>query len=218
MNPSNEDPKPTDNAELLKQQAPAGGPGCGCHAAANPAKTRWTIGLLVLAAAGVMVARAITRNGGTQPLAASPGFAVPALAASDANSSSASQGTETSVGTMLGAFSELNSVATKTDAVLLFVPGKENSDSVPAAPMRAAARTIETQGLKCGLFTLKAGTPDYDAIARQVAVPAVLAMVRGRGMVPVSGDVTETKPVQGFVAASRAGSCAGGSCGPGCGQ
>ena len=70
-------------------------------------------------------------------------------------------------------------------------------------------------GLKCGLFTLKAGSRDYDQIAAQMSVPGVLAMVKGRGMSAVSGDITEAKLVQGFVAASSAGGC-GPSAGAGC--
>jgi hypothetical protein len=82
--------------------------------------------------------------------------------------------------------------------------------------MRGAARTIESKaGLKCGLFTLKAGSRDYDQIAAQMSVPGVLAMAKGRGMSAVSGDITESKLLQGFVAASSAGGC-GPSAGAGC--
>ena len=75
---------------------------------------------------------------------------------------------------------------------------------------------IEAQGQKIGLFTLKTDSPDYAQVAAQISVPCVLAMVKGRGMIPVSGDITETKLIQGFVAASSS----GGGCGPasgGCG-
>jgi len=70
-------------------------------------------------------------------------------------------------------------------------------------------------GLKCGLFTLKAGTRDYDQLAAQMAVPGVIALVKGKGMRGMSGDITEAKLVQGFVAASSAGGC-GPSAGAGC--
>jgi hypothetical protein len=81
--------------------------------------------------------------------------------------------------------------------------------------MKGAARTIEAQGKKIGLFTLKPGSPDYDQIAKQMSVPGVLTIVKGRGMSAVSGDITEAKLVQGFVAASSAGGC-GPSAGAGC--
>jgi hypothetical protein len=117
---------------------------------------------------------------------------------------------ETSVVTSIGAIAELNTVATNLDAVFVFLPGKESISAV--TPMQNAARTIESKGLKCGLFSLKAGSRDYNQIATQMSLPGVLAMVKGRGTSAISGDITETKLVQGFVAASSAGKCcAGGS-------
>ena len=67
---------------------------------------------------------------------------------------------------------------------------------------------IEAQGKKIGLFNLKPGSRDYDQIAKQMPVPGVLTIVKGHGMSAVSGEITEAKLVQGFVAASSA------SCGP----
>ena len=82
--------------------------------------------------------------------------------------------------------------------------------------MEAAANTISAKGSnKVSLFTLKTDSPDYEQIATQVTVPGVLALVKGRGMKAASGEITETKLVQAFVAASSAGSC--GSGGGGCG-
>lgn len=217
MNAPNEEQKNdanSKNPELPGQQAASCGAGCGCHSAAGPGKTRWVIGLVVLAAAGVMAARAITGSGGTQSSAAASGFAVPDIGAGSTNSGTSEAGAEKSLGPTLGALSELNTVAAKTDAVFIFVPGKEGSGAAAAAPMRAAVRIVETQGLKCGLFTLQPGCKDYDAIIKQVTAPTVLALVKGGSMVLISGEITETKLVQGFVAASRAGSCSGSTCGP----
>jgi len=223
MNTPNEDGKQNDNMELLKQQASACDPGCGCHATASPGKTRWVIGAIVLVAAGVMVARAMIKTDAmsTQPSAAA--FADPVASQTAAgtggttrNSGVATAAAETSVGTPLGAFSELNTVAAKTDAVFIFVPGKEGvSGNCPSAPMKGAVRIIESKGLKCGLFTLKAGSRDYDQIAAQMPVPGVLAMAKGRGMSAVSGDITEAKLLQGYVAACNPAAC-GPSAGAGC--
>jgi len=128
----------------------------------------------------------------------------------------AGQVTETSVGTTLGAFAELNTAAAKTDAVFVFLPAREGTSAKPpSAPMKAAARTIEAKGFKCALFTLKPGSRDYDQIAKQMSVPGVVALVKGRGMSAVSGDITEAKLLQGYVAASSAGGC-GPSAAPGC--
>jgi MYXO-CTERM domain-containing protein len=220
MNLPNEDSKPTDNTELTKPPAASCGPGCGCHATGTPGKTRWVIGVIVLAAAGVMVVRTMIKSDGASSRISAPAFA--ALGASptttgesgpDTNSRTAAPSAGTSVVTSIGAIAELNTVATNLDAVFIFLPGKEGiSVNPPLTPMQGAARTIEFKGLKCGLFTLKAGSRDYDQIAGQISLPGVLAMVKGRGMSAISGDITETKLVQGYVAASSAGGCcAGGS-------
>jgi MYXO-CTERM domain-containing protein len=222
MNLPNEDSKPSDNMELPKPRAASCGPGCGCHATDTPGKTRWVIGAIVLAAAGVMVVRAMIKSGEASAQTTTPAFA--SLAAlptpagdggSATNSSTSAPTTEKSV-EPIRTLSELNTVATNLDAVFVFLPGKEGtSANSPSTPMKNAARTIEAQGKKIGLFTLKAGSSDYDQIAGQISLPAVLAMVKGRGMNAISGDITETKLVQGFLAASSAGGC-GPSAGAGC--
>lgn len=125
---------------------------------------------------------------------------------------------DTSAGTSIGAFAELNTVAAMNDAVFVYLPGKhETSANPPWTPMQAAARTIQSKaGLQCGLFILKAGSPDYTQVAAQVPLPGILALVKGRGMRAITGDITEEKLIQGFVAASSAGGCgaSGGGCGP----
>lgn len=218
MNTPNKNDKPTDNMELLKQQAADCGPGCACNATGTPGKTRWVIGAIVLIAAGVLVVRAMIKSDGAATQATVPAFAAlttaPASAGDSAtvtNAVAAAPANETSVGTSIGALAELNTVAAKTDAVFIFLPGKDGAaGNPPSALMKGAASMIESKaGLKCGLFTLKAGSRDYDQIAAQISVPGVLAMVKGRGMSAVSGEITEAKLVQGFVAASS-----GGGCGP----
>lgn len=222
MSTANEDGKQPENMELPKQgTSVCCGPACGCESAAKPSKARWVVGVLVLAAAGVMVVRGMVKSDKGSTQASPAGFANPAAAQTAAggpatNSGAAAAAGETSVGTTLGAFSELNTAAAKTDAVFIYLPAKEGTAAnPPSATMKGAARRIESTGLKCGLFTLKAGSRDYDQVAAQVTVPAVLAMVKGRGMSAISGDITEAKLVQGFVAASRSGGC-GPSAGAGC--
>lgn len=224
MNTPNKDGKQTNNMELLKQQAAACGPGCGCHSATTPGKTRWVIGAIVLVAAGVLVVRAMTKtDNGATAQAPAPDFAAPVAAAVEAvepspvpKTTAVAQPVETTVGTVIGAFSELNTAAATTDAVFVYLPGKEGASSTPpSTAMKGAVNTIQSRaGTKCGLFTLKAGTQDYDQIAKQMSVPGVVALVKGRGMSAVSGDITEAKLVQGFVAASSAGGGCGSSCGP----
>lgn len=223
MNSPNEGQKPSDNPEPLNQPTSACGAGCGCHAPATPANRRWIIGAIVLGVAGAMAARALIKTNASSAQAPATAFAVPAASnaiAPAANSGALAQADKTSVGTSLGGFAELNTVATNTDAVFIYLPGKEGASKVaPSTPMQEAARMIQSKtGMKCGLYTLRAGTRDYGEIAAQMAVPGVLAMVKGRGMSPVSGEITEANLLQGFIAASSAGGCgpASAGCGPGC--
>ena len=215
MSTRNENGKEPENVESPKQEASACcGPGCGCDSAKKPGKGRWVVGVIVLAAAGVLVVRGMIRSDKGSTQAAAAGFANPVAtqAASGTGTTAEAAGAdETTVGTTLGAFAELNTAAAKTDAVFVFLPGKEGSGTkAPWAPMKAAARAIEAKGMKCALFTLKPGSPDYDQIAKQTPVPSVLALVKGRGMSAVSGEVTEAKLLQGYV-----GACSSGGCGPG---
>lgn len=221
MSTTNEDGKQPEKMESVKEGTACCGPGCGCDSAGKPSKSRWMVGVIVLAIAGVMVVRGMVRSNKDSTQASPAGFADPAATETTAggsvtNSDAAAAASETSVGTTIGAFAELNTAAAKTDAVFVFLPAREGTSAkIPSAPMKAAARTIEAKGIKCGLFTLKTGTRDYDQIAKQTPVPGVLALVKGRGMSVVSGEVTEAKLLQGYVAASSAGGC-GPSAGAGC--
>jgi MYXO-CTERM domain-containing protein len=207
MNTPNENGKPGDNMASPKPQAADCDSGCSCHATGKPGKTRWVIGAIVLVAAGVLVARDIIKSDAAPSQTSGQAFALPVA---ETNSNTAAPTTEKSVET-IGTLAELNAVATNLDAVFVFLPGKEGtSANSPSTPMKNAARTIEAQGKKIGLFTLKAGSSDYDQIAGQISMPAVLAMVKGRGMKAISGDITETKLVQGYLAASSAGGCCSG--------
>lgn len=199
-----------------KQESGACSPDCGCHAAGPAGKARWIVGAIVLVIAGVLVARAVVKNNSASTASAATGFAalpaVPEQAPAGADTPSATNAVKE-----IAALSELNMVAADSVGVFVFLPGK-NETTVKATTMqiRGAVRKMEPQlrGGKIGIFTLKAGTPDYKQIASQMALPGVLAMVKGGGMSATSGDITETKLVQAFVSASSSGGCGGGGCGP----
>jgi hypothetical protein len=207
MNPPNEDRKPTDNMELLKQQAAACGPGCGCHAPGTPGKMRWVLGTIVLVAAGTLVARAVIKDNGASAATPTPGFATTALTGQP--TAPISTTSDAVAAKEIGAISELNTVAPDMAGVFVFLPGKsETTAKAPTAQIRSAAQTIEPKVRgKIGIFTLKTNSRDYEQITAQTAVPGVIAMVKGRGMSLVSGEITETKLVQAYVKASSAGGC-----------
>lgn len=210
--------------ELLKKQVEACGPECGCQAGGSFGRTRMLIGAIVMIAAGVLIARAVLKNNSAAtPKTAAEFASLPVLgqaATPAAGAAPAATATPTAPAATafkeLGALTDLNTVAADTGAVFIYLAGKDEPViKAPLAQMRGAAKTIEAQAnMKIGLFRLKADSPDYAQLAAQMPVPGVLAMVKGRGMVPVSGEITEAKLIQGYVAASSA----GGGCGPaGCG-
>ena len=155
---------------------------------------------MVLLIAGVLVARAVVKNNGGSSTPASTGFATLPTAkhptAPDVAATLSDTNAATDAPKEIARLTELNAVAADTFAVFVFLPGKgETATNVPIAQMRGAARTIEPQlnGGKIGIFTLKTDSADYRQIAKQMAVPGVLAMVKGGGMSAASGDITETK-------------------------
>jgi MYXO-CTERM domain-containing protein len=237
MNQTPKKTKPANNMEQLKEDASACGAGCGCHGTEGTGgRTRWVVGLIILLGAGAMAGRALMKSDAPAPQGAAPGFAAqPAAAVTPAETPVVAVATpqkETAdaapvaapktepaavVGQELAAFAELNTLAANRAAVFVFLPAiGPTAGNAPTAPMEAAARTLEAQGKKVGLFTLKTDSPDYEGIAAQAPLPAVLALVAGRSAKVVSGEITETKLVQAFVAASSGGGCGagGGSCGP----
>ena len=255
MTTSNDNKNQPDNMELLKKEASACGPECGCHAGGYSGRTRMIVGAIVLIAAGVLIARAVIKNNSASNVKAASEFAslpaiekTPTVGAVPATSAprqparnatpSVAGGAEGPSGRLPGyavtkeasavpatvavqeisSLSELNAVAADTGGVFVFLAGKNDPViKAPLAQMRSAAKTIEAQArMKIGLFTLKTDSPDYMQVTAQIPAPSVLAMIKGRGMVPVSGEITETKLIQAFVAASSAGGCgpASAGCGP----
>jgi hypothetical protein len=80
--------------------------------------------------------------------------------------------------------------------------------------IEAAAKKIQSNGRRICAFRLKKDTPDYAQLAKQFSIPCVVAMVKGRGMSAVSGQINEAKLVGAFVTASRPSGC----CPSGAGQ
>jgi hypothetical protein len=113
------------------------------------------------------------------------------------------------IGELLESLNMLNKVALSQDAVFIFVPTKtdEPASEKTNSAVLAAQRTLTSKGIKLGLYTLQASSPDYSAISNQVQLPAILVASKGKGMGAVSGEVTATKLVQAFVASSRSGGC-----------
>ncbi len=223
MNEPNEGQKPRDNAESPKQPASDCAPGCACHSTGSSmGRMRLLLGMIVLLVAATLVARAVMKTNGTSSQPDTASFTSPIVAQMPAAEATAATATAESTRTPeilaaqeIGAFAELNTLAVANNAVFVYVPGKNGTaGNPPAAAIRSAANRIGSQGYKIGVFTLKAGTRDHEQLAAQMSVPGVVALVKGRGMSAVSGEITETKLIQGFVTAANAGGCGPGGCGP----
>lgn len=239
MSTNNEGTDENNGMDSFKPQSAGCGAGCGCGSSGSSGKVRFAISAIVLLVAGMLVLRAMnkTEQASTQPQATgfathvatshtasnatpvtvpAPTAAVAAESAPASGPTAVAQSAAASEETVIGGLAELNTVAAKSDAVFVYLLGKDaTADNAPAMrAMQAAVRTIDAKGGKCAIFTLKAGSPDYDQIGSQMQLPGVLALVKGKGMNAVSGEITETKLVQSYVAASSAGGCGSGGCGP----
>ncbi len=119
-------------------------------------------------------------------------------------------------GSELDSLASLNKAATDIDAVfvLLVAEDQQNIQTI-TNEIEAAAKKIQAGGIRISAFRLKQSAPNYSNLTKQLSAPCVLAMVKGGGLSGVSADqITETKLVQAFVAASRPSS---GCCPPGSG-
>ncbi len=117
----------------------------------------------------------------------------------------------------LDSLASLNKVAADADAVFVLLAANDQlNNQAIIKDIEAAAQKIMSNGSRVSAFRLKESAADYAQLAKQVSVPGVLAMVKGRGMSAVSGEISETKLVQAFVAASRPSGCGPGAagCGP----
>lgn len=151
----------------------------------------------------------------TQPSAS----ATPAAATQpSANATPDAAKADQKVGEYLESLSALNRVAISQDAVFVFIPAPKNelADAKTNTAVLAAQRTLKAAKITLGLYTLRSSSPDYAGISAQVQAPAILVASKGKGMAAVSGDVTEDKLLQAFMATSRAGGCgpASSGCGP----
>jgi len=108
-------------------------------------------------------------------------------------------------GKPLISLASLNQVAVDTDAVFIFLAAEDKQQMQPVtSEIESAARKIQMNGKRITAFTLEKSAPEYAQLAKQFPVPCVLAMVKGRGMSGVTGEINEAKLLQAFVGASRA--------------
>ncbi len=114
-----------------------------------------------------------------------------------------------SIGTNIASLAELSTRAAEMNAVMVFLPPR-NAESAPSAlaAINGARMTLEGRfDIKIGLFTLSPGGRDYDELAPKTSGPAVVAIVKTGVKRCVSGELTEERVIDGFMAAVGAGGC-----------
>jgi len=210
-------------------ETPACGPGCSCGTPSRGRKVRIVVSVIVLlAVASIFVYKAaVAKDDASNNTAAKGGtafaFAQPAPSAMPGAESQpprtatpdvAKAGQK--VGEYLESLNALNKVAINQDAVLVFIPAPKSdlADAKTNAAVFAVQRILKSNKITLGLYTLQASSPDYSGISAQVQAPAILIACKGKGMAAISGDVTEAKLLQAFMASSRAGGCGPSGCGP----
>ena len=222
------------NSDEVRQESPedsqaccpsASGSGDCCPPSSGGGKSWKTmVFILIVVAAGVVLARSLIGKSNSaanqtqqlfaaiQPEAKLESPLVPSVVndmtkedISDDKAAPALWGPE------LDSLASLNKVATETDAVfVLLASNDQQSNQNITKEIEAAAKTIKSNGVRVSAFRLNKAVPDYAQLAKQVSIPSVLAMVKGRGMNAVSGEITEANLLSAFVRASMPVS----SCGP----
>ncbi len=187
------------------------GPGCSCGKAPENKTVKAVICLIVmLAVCGILIYKAKSAKQ-TDAGIAETAFAAPIMNQATVQEPPVSSvEVKREVGEFLDSLASLNQLAANQDAVFVFVPtmGEEKADKSTTDAIAGAERRLKSAGVRIGLYTLRfSPTKEYADIAKQVSLPAILVMSKGRGMGAVSGEITETKLLQAYVASSRAGGC-----------
>jgi hypothetical protein len=199
------------------------GPGCNCGKPSGNKKAKVVICLVVLLAiCGIFVYKATSARQTAQDNTKAA-FVTPILNQATGQEPAVKSVADTKkVGELLDSLAALNKVAINQDAVFVFIPanGNETISKEILNAITSAEQKIKSSGVKIGLYTLQFSmSKEYADIAAQLPPPSILVMSKGKGMGTVSGEITEGKLLQAYVASSRAGGC-GTSCGPstpGCG-
>ena len=187
----------------------------GCCAPAVSSTSRWKtlLFLLVMGAAVAVLGHGLVKRSGETTDAGRPPFFTGAPAKDPANTAPAV------CGLTLDSLASLNSMAADKEAVFILLPG-EDRESVEAASRKveAAVIKIRSKGKRVAAFTLEKIATDHARLDEQLSItsfPCVVALGRGCGSSVVTGEMTEAKLLQAFVAASApSSSCGTTSCDP----
>jgi hypothetical protein len=221
MNDDKEQAGSQENASNL--QSCCDGGSC-CPSGSDGGGKKWKIAvfILIVVAAGVVLARSLIGKSNSAADQAQQLFAAiqpdgkldtPAVVSATTETQGSDQLASSLWGEPLDSLASLNNVAANADAVFILLAADDQEGSQAATKqIEAAAKTIRSNGVRISAFRLKQGAPNYATLTKQLSIPCVLALVRGGGVSGVPADqITETNLVQAFVTASRpsSGCCPG---------
>ncbi|MGB2809807.1 MAG: hypothetical protein WBC22_18860 [Sedimentisphaerales bacterium] len=221
-----------DEAQACCSTSSGGGDCCPPDSGSSGKSWKFLVFVIIVVAAGVVLARSIMNKSDSttdqtkqlfatiQPevssdTPSSPNVETPDKSKAGTVSSTTAKTTATEPasgapeptlwGKPLISLASLNQVAVDTDAVFIFLATENKQQMQPVtSEIEAAARKIQSNGTRITAFTLEKSAPNYAQLAKQFPIPCVLAMVKGRGMSGVTGEINEAKLLQAFVGASRA--------------
>ncbi|MDD4663312.1 MAG: arsenite efflux transporter metallochaperone ArsD [Caldisericia bacterium] len=138
------------------------------------------------------------------------------------NNTKQPEGKQYIIGENLNSFNDLNTMAMDKDTVFVFISANDNTPINPEIEkvIQEAVKTLNTNGIKVGIYTLSTSAPEYSEIAKQASnLPFILVSTKGKGTTIVDGTITEDKILQAY--ASTIKTAAEGGCCPtspgGCG-
>ncbi|MDR3553366.1 MAG: hypothetical protein P4L55_01295 [Syntrophobacteraceae bacterium] len=194
MNDQRTKKKPTEN---LFEAAPQCGPGCHCSATGRASRRKLIIFCLVMVtAAAVALSHGLTLKAQAQIAQGQKGFAAMASATEKTGPWDVP----------LNNLAALDTIAAGKNVVFLYLPakGRRPAESVEEQIENAASKAESSRGLKAAFYSLDTGSQDYSRLTGKTPAPCVLVLVRGAGMSPVTGNISEGKLLQAVVVASRA--------------
>ena len=213
-----------ENLEDSRACCPSASGSGDCYPTTPGGRKGWKIVvcILIVVAAGVVLARSVISksNSATDQIQQSFAAIQPEAKADTSSALNATAKSDKAAPTLWGpeldSLASLNQVAASSDAVFVFLAADDQqANQTVTKEIDAAAKKIQAGGVLVSAFRLNKGAQNYAQVASQLSLPCVLAMVKGRGVSGVSGQITETKLIQAFVAASRpASGCGPSGCGP----
>lgn len=168
------------------------GPDCDCHKSDISNDTKKIIFIIiVLIMAGIIAvkfcskANAVTTKKNTQTIAAEK-FA--------------------------DTINSLNQINIKQDVAFVYIPQKNNEkiSHQTKEAILSTQNTLNSKKISTSLYILSPKSIEYSHLSSQTTPPAILTIYRGKGKNYVSGKINQTRLLQSYMAALKAGDCGAG--------